>query len=150
MNPVNVCSSGNLVLANPRNGLAIFAGADLEPGDGRRAEVTIANLGALPTALRLSETSVSNEFPPGRLFLEIKEFYGTAAKRIFLGEIGAVPKGGLDLSDFRGGESRTYRFTLLLRQGTPDSNRERAARAIYRWKADSALLGSSHQGLHPH
>jgi hypothetical protein len=137
MNPVNVCSSGNLVLANPRNGLAIFAGTDLEPGGGRRAEVTIANLGALPTALRLSETSVSNEFPSGRLFLEIKEFYGAAGKRIFLGEIGTVPKDGLDLSGFRGGESRTYRFTLLLRNGTLNSAGERSARAIYRWNADS-------------
>jgi len=48
MNPTNICSSGSVVQANSRNGFAILTGADLKPGSGRRAEITIANLGTLP------------------------------------------------------------------------------------------------------
>jgi hypothetical protein len=133
MNAANVCSSGCLVQTNSRNGFSILAGPDLEPGDGRRAEVTIVNLGSIPTAFRLSETRASNEFGTGHLALEIKELRCDAEKRIFLGEIGAVPAEGIALDQFEAGESRTYRFTLLLRKGAPDDERERSASAAYKW-----------------
>jgi spore coat-associated protein N len=136
MNPTNICSSGSVVQANSRNGFAILTGADLEPGNGRRAEVTIANLGTLPAAVRLFEASASNEFAAGRLTLAIKELLDDAGRRIFLGEIGTVPPGGISLGRFEAGESRIYRFTVLLAEGTPEGELERSAGAVYEWNVD--------------
>lgn len=133
MNPTNICSSGSIVQANLRNGFAIFTGTDLEPGSGQRAEVTIVNLGTLPAAFRLSEVDASNEFAAGRIALAINEFHDNMSRRIFLGEIGTVPAGGIDLGRFDAGESRTYRFTVLLAKGTPKDELERSAGAIYEW-----------------
>jgi len=137
MNPTNVCSAGNLVQADSHNGFAIFAGPDLQPGEGRRGEITIANLGTMPATLRLFEAGASNEYAAGRLALEIKELCGNAGRRIFLGEIGTVPPAGIDLGRFEAGESRTYRFILLLRKGTPVEELGRSAGATYEWRVDS-------------
>lgn len=133
MNAAYVCSSGCLAQANSHNGFSILAAPGLEPGGGRRAEVTIVNLGSLSTAFRLFETQASSEFGAGDLVLEIKELRYGAEQRVFLGEIGAVPAEGLALDRFEAGESRTYRFTLLLRKGAPDDDRQRSAGASYRW-----------------
>jgi hypothetical protein len=133
MNPTNICSYGSIVQADSRNGFTIFTGTDLEPGNGLRAEVTIANLGTLPAVFRLSEASASNEFPAGRLALGIKELREDAGRRIFLGEIGTVPASGIGLGRFEVGESRTYRFTVLLAKDTPKDELERSAGAIYEW-----------------
>lgn len=133
MNAANVCSSGDLVQATSHNGFTISAGPDLKPGNGRRAEVTIVNLGSIPTAFRLSETCTANEFATGRLVLEIKELRYGSERRIFLGELGTVPVKGIDLDRFEAGESRTYRFTLLLRKDAPEDERQRSASAAYKW-----------------
>ncbi len=133
MNAANVCSSGSLVEASSYNGFAIVTGPGLKPGEGRRGEVTIVNLGPLPTIFRLSEAYTSSDFAAGHLALEIREFRRDRGRRIFLGEIGAVPAAGIDLDRFEGGESRTYRFTLLLKKDAPDDERRRSARAAYKW-----------------
>lgn len=133
MNAANVCSSGSLVRANSRNGFEISAGPGLKPGDGRRGEVTIVNLGTLATAFRLSETCAASDSAAGRLALEIKELRYDGERRIFLGEIGSVPAEGIGLGRFEPGESRTYRFILLLARDAPAAERERSASAVYRW-----------------
>lgn len=138
MNPANVTSSGSLVRASSRNGVAIHAGPGLKPGQGQRAEVTIVNLGALPAAFRMRETSPSNGFAPGRLGLAIHELDGQARRRLFLGEIGAVPADGIDLGRFEAGESRTYRFTVMLAKDAPVEELDRAAGAAYEWLAAAA------------
>lgn len=122
-----------MVQANSRNGFSLFTGTDLEPGDGVRAEIVIANLGALPAVFRLSEASASNEFPAGSLALGIKEFRVGVGRRILLGEIGTVPAGGIGLGCFKAGESRTYRFTVLLAKDTPKDELRRSAGAVYEW-----------------
>jgi len=140
MNPANVCTSGDPVKASSRNGFTLSTAADLAPGHGERAEVTIVNLGALPAALRLLETSASNEHPAGSLALEIRTIREGASERIFLGEVGGVPESGIDLGPFGPGESRTYRFTLFLRNGAQRNGRVRRAEATYAWTA--APLGA--------
>ncbi|HEV7771548.1 MAG TPA: hypothetical protein VGO66_12935 [Solirubrobacterales bacterium] len=119
---------------NSRNGFAISTDPHLTPGDGRRAEITIVNIGALPGPIRLSEAYASNEFAAGHLALEIKEFHGHADRRIFLGEVGLVPAEGIDLGRFEPGESRTYRFTLLLTKSSPGGEQQRSAAAAYEWR----------------
>jgi hypothetical protein len=134
MNPANVYSSGRLVREDARSGFTIFVGPDLKPGDGCRGEIDIANLGALPGTLLLSELDSSNGFVAGRLALAIDELHGTSHRRVFLGEIGAMPAGGIDLGRFEAGESRTYRFTVLLKKDAPKGERESAS-ATYIWSA---------------
>jgi hypothetical protein len=135
MNPVNVSSSGSIVQGNSSNGFAIFSGADLKPGGGRRAEVTIVNLGALPATFRLFEIAASNGFAAGRLGLSIQEQRIGAGRRVYVGEIGGVPAEGIDLGRFEAGESRTYRFTLLLSGDTPEAELGQSAGAAYEWEA---------------
>jgi hypothetical protein len=139
VNPNNVISSGSLVRASTRNGVAIHAGPGMKPGQGQRAEVTIVNLGALPAAFRLRENNASNGFAPGRLGLAIHELDGQARRRLFLGEIGSVPPEGIDLGRFEAGESRSYRFIAMLSKDTPAEELDRAAGAAYEWLA--AVVG---------
>jgi len=135
MNPTNVLSSGAMVQANSREGFAIFTGTHLRPGQGQRAEVTIVNLGALPARFMLSEHAASNDFAAGRLGLAIHEQRGDGSRRIYLGEVGTVPAEGIDLGSFEAGESRTYRFTVLLDRETPEAELGRSAGAAYEWRA---------------
>lgn len=137
MNPANVCSSGNLVQETSRSGFAIFLSPDLEPGEGRLGEVVIANLGVLPALLRLSELNAANGTAPRRVALAIDEIDGPGRQRVFLGDIGGVPPDGIDLGRFEPGESRTYRFTALLRKSGAGAERKSVS-AAYEWTATSA------------
>jgi spore coat-associated protein N len=141
MIPANVSSSGEMVRASSRNGFELFTGFSLEPGQGRRSEITIVNLGALPAAFRLQESAASNGFTAGHLALAIDELHGSASRRVYLGEIGAVPAAGIDLGRFEAGESRTYRFTVLLAKDAPADERNRSAGAAYEWRAAPAYSG---------
>lgn len=76
----NVHSSGPLISANSREGVAIFTGYDLTPGQSRSAEVRIANMGAGPEVLVLSEQCASNAFAPGELSLVTGGWRGTLAQ----------------------------------------------------------------------
>ncbi len=135
MKAANVLSTGSMVQANSREGFAICAGAHLRPGQGQRAEVTIVNLGTIPARFVLSEHAPSNDFAAGRLGLAIHELREDGGERVFLGEIGAVPAEGIDLGMFEAGESRTYRFTVLLDRETPEGELGRSAGAAYEWRA---------------
>lgn len=135
MNPANVTSSGSLVRASSRAGASIVAGPSLKPGQGQRGEVTIVNLGSLPALFRLLERSASSEFAPGQLHLAIHEIGAGASRRIYLGEIGDVPAAGIDLGRFEAGESRTYRFTVMLAKGDPVEEPGSVAGATYEWLA---------------
>jgi spore coat-associated protein N len=141
MIPTNVSSSGDMVRTSSRNGFELFTGFSLEPGRGLRSEITIVNLGALPAAFRLQESTASNGFAAGHLALAIHELQGGASRRVYLGEIGAVPVAGIDLGRFEAGESRTYRFTVLLAKDTPVDERSRSAGATYEWRAAPAYSG---------
>jgi hypothetical protein len=136
MNPANVSSSGSLVRGASRHGIAIFTGSELRPRSGLRAEVTIVNLGALSARFRLNEVDASNGFSAGWLGLAIHEYrYDMDRRRIYLGEVGGVPDEGIELGRFAPGESRTYRFSVLLSAETPEREWARSAAAAYEWNA---------------
>jgi hypothetical protein len=61
--------------------------------------------------------------------------YDANRRRIYLGEIGGVPTAGIELGRFEPGESRTYRFAVLLSAETPESEWARSAGAAYEWRA---------------
>jgi hypothetical protein len=134
--PTNIFSLGTLVAVNSVNGFALFTGTDLAPGEVRRAEIMIANIGLLNGKIRLFERRVSSSLAPGELTLTIDEFNGSKI-RLYEGDIGGLPKTGLPLGDFMSGEERSYRFTATLAESAKD-RKGRGAACAYEWDVDRA------------
>jgi hypothetical protein len=132
--PTNIFSLGALIAVNSDNGFALFTGTDLAPGEVRRAEIMIANIGLVNGRVRLFERHVSSNVAPGELTLTIDEFNGSDV-RIFEGEIGGLPVGGLPLGEYVSGEERSYRFTATLAKNA-EARERRGAVAAYEWNAD--------------
>ena len=134
MTAARVCSSGALFTGDLADGIELRVESDLKPGEARRGEVTIANLGPLPASLRLQEEEPASHPEDEAIALGIDEVTDSERRRIHLGRIGSLPKEGTDLGRFLAGESRTYRFTVLRSRGAEP--RAFSARARYRWSAD--------------
>jgi hypothetical protein len=131
--PSNVRSSGLLITANSENGFAIFSGYDLGPGDVRSARIMIANSGAVRGKFRLSEADASSDFAAGQLRLVIDDITDKHPNTVFVGEIGGLPEGGINLGYFEPSELRRFRFIVTLDPDSPGGNLDRAAGAAYEW-----------------
>jgi hypothetical protein len=134
-NPANTFSSGSLVQANSKSGVAIVTGANLKPGDVRSGEVTITNTGTLAGTFKLTESKASNAFGEGDMSLKIEDVSGKSPVSVYSGDIGKVPAGGIGLGSYAAGEARTYRFTTTFAQGSPNSDQGKVATADYEWDA---------------
>jgi len=132
--PTNVFSLGALVAADSVNGFALFTGTDLSPGEVRRAEIMIVNIGLQEGKIRLFERRVSTNFAPGELTLTINEFNGSDAK-LYEGDIGGLPDAGLPLGDYVSGEERSYRFIATMAKDAP-ARKRRGAVCAFEWEAD--------------
>jgi hypothetical protein len=131
----NKASSGPLVSANSRDGIALFTGYDLRPGESRAGRVTIANKGLEAGEMFLSERRSSNDFEPGQLTLRIEENRGGESRVVYEGGIGDVPAAGIDLGDYEADEERVYRFLVTLSADAPHCVFGRGAGAAYEWDA---------------
>jgi len=131
--PQNVRSSGALIAANSDNGVAIFSGYDLQPGDVRSGRVMIANTGSEPGRVRLTEAEASNSFADGELTLIIDDITDPHPVTVFAGSVGGLPSAGIDLGCFEPGQSRRYRFLIMLGLNVSSSGQERGAGAAYEW-----------------
>jgi len=127
---VNKSSHGPLVQANSDNGIAIFTGYDLIPGESCSAWVRIANAGSVAARFRLEEAEATNDLGT-ELILTIEDVSAGRAL-VYSGMVGDLPAGGLDLGIFEPGEDRAYRFAVYL-----DACAARAVRggagALYAW-----------------
>lgn len=123
---LQLSAGGSMSLSNSKEGAAIFALANLGPGDGGQGEVTIANTGTLPGALALS--SLDRSDAPGtyggalseRLELRLEDVASGAASKVYDGRLGAMPE--LQLGSLGADESRTYRFVVTMLDGGPPSS----------------------------
>jgi hypothetical protein len=134
-NPANIFSAGSLVHANSANGVAVFTGYDLKPDEVRTCRVTIANPGAMAVRFRLIEVDGTNDFDPGSMTLTIQEMSNVSSATVYMGDIGGVPAGGIDLGRFEPGEKRAYFFTAGLSRDALQLDRIRGAGAAYEWEA---------------
>lgn len=142
--PRTIASSGPLIAAASSNGVAIFTGYDLRHGESRSGLVTIANAGHLAGRLELTEAEASSDFAATDLVLSIDDVTDDDDHlRVFEGEIGGLPVGGVDLGRFEPGQLRRYRFLAKLLRGLPDRNRGRGAGAVYEWNLAPALCPQS-------
>lgn len=130
--PRNVRSSGRLIAANSDNGVAVFTGYDLEPGDVRSGTVMIANAGPVAGRFKLTEAEASSDFAEGELTLTIDDVTGDPIT-VFGGGIGGLPAGGIDLGCFAPGQSRRFRFLVMLDLNATGAGEGRCAGAAYEW-----------------
>lgn len=131
---VNKSSRGPLVQANSDNGVAIFTGYDLNPGESRSATVRIGNVDSVTARLRLGESEATNDLG-AELILTIEDV-SAARVLIYAGTVGELPAGAIDLGTFEPGEERTYRFTVYLDMGAPLAG-NRGAGAFYEWELEA-------------
>jgi hypothetical protein len=136
--PSNVFSAGSLVQANSVNGVAIFTGYDLKPGEVRTCRVTIANPGSTAARVRLVEVDATSDFDAGSMTLTIQEMSDGSSTAVYQGDIGGLPGKGIDLGHFEAGEERAYFFTAGLSRDARQLDWSGGAGAAYEWEAASS------------
>lgn len=134
-NPSNTFASGIFTHSNSKDGVSILTGSNMKPGDVKTGEVTITNTGTLAGTFKLSETGDSNGFNPGSLQLKIDDVTGGSTTKVYEGDLGSVSAAGLALGEYAPDEAHTYRFTVTLAQGAPNSDQGKSAAADYEWDA---------------
>ena len=136
-NTISAVTSGTLSQSNSKNDAAIFSLTNIKPGDTVNGTLTITNTGSLPATFGLTERSSSNTFGSGDLSLVITNT--TTDTVVYTGEFG-----GLDdnvkqsLGAVQPGAANTYRFSVTLAPGAPNTDQGKTASALYTW--DSVQL----------
>lgn len=130
----NVRSCGPLIAAKTDNGVAIFSGYDLAPGDVRSGGVTIRNGAGVGGRLTLAESDASSAFGAGELTLTIDDVTDDDEHVcVFGGEIGGLPAAGIDLGCIGPGRSRQFRFLIMLDLNSSGRGADRGAGGVYEW-----------------
>jgi hypothetical protein len=131
-------ADGDVVVANSRDGQAIFEARDLAPGQSRSGQVELTNSGRLAGALELVQSGVQDQPGPGggrlsdRVDLSIRDVTDPAGPvTVFAGPLARLAD--LRLGTLDPGATRRYAFTVHL----PDGGRPPGPQA-----GDNAYLGS--------
>ncbi|HEY2056645.1 MAG TPA: calcium-binding protein [Solirubrobacterales bacterium] len=154
-------AGGAMSISDSKGDGAIFDLADIGPGTGGQGEVTIGNTGSSPGALTLAAVERSDS--PGlyggslsqMLDLRIVELGGGSEAEVYAGGLDAMPE--LALGTLAAGESRSYRFTVTMRDdGGPESPyvgdnlyQRAATRLRYEWTLTEAEAESEGGGPEP-
>jgi hypothetical protein len=139
--PSNRFSAGSLVQANSANGVALFTGYGLKPGEVRTCRVTIANPGATSIRVRLIEAAATSDFDAGSMTLTIQEVSYGRSVTVYQGDIGGVSAEGVDLGYFEPGEERAYFFTAGLSGDALQLDWSSGAGAVYEWESAHSPAG---------
>ena len=146
-------ATGDLHLANSRDGQAIFQASGLAPGRSVTGTVQLVNSGTLPGDLSLQQLDVQDKPGAGggrlsnAVTLAIKDVTGGNSVPIFAGRLGGL--GSRPLGAIGPGEARTFRFTASLPDGglppgpTAGDNAYKGAGLTvrYAWTATAAGTG---------
>jgi len=123
--PAAVRASGDVQVANSRNGSAILSGA-LGPGDSLSGTVTISNIGAAAGDFTLQLSHLTDTPGPGggffsrQLDLDIEDVTTPAPLPVFHGKLNSL--GPTSLGTFAAGAAHTYRFTVTWAPSGIDSS----------------------------
>jgi Ca2+-binding RTX toxin-like protein len=153
---IRVVASGAISVSNSKDGAAIFDLVGVGPGTGGEGEVTIGNTGSAPGTLTLASLDRADARGlyggalSGRLDLRIADVTAGNDAEVYAGGLASMPE--LGLGTLAGGESRTYRLTISMRDGgspsTPyadDNLYQRATTSLaYQW-----TLTESEPGVPP-
>jgi hypothetical protein len=111
-------ATGDLHLANSRDGQAIFKASGLAPGRSVTGTVQLANSGTVPGDLSLQQLDVRDQPGAGggrlsnAVSLDIRDVTGGNSVPIFAGRLGGL--GSRPLGAIGPREARTFRFTARL------------------------------------
>lgn len=139
-------AAGTLSLANSKDGAAIFAAANMRPGQQAGGSVTVTNKGTLPAALTLSPGARSAAGAADRLLesrLKLVVFDVTDVGRpvtMYAGPLASMP--ATALGDLAAGRSRDFRFVASLPSaGANADNAVQGASlaASFRWTAAAGV-----------
>jgi hypothetical protein len=114
-------ATGDLHLANSRDGQAIFQAGGLAPGRSVTGTVQLVNTGTMPGDLNLQQLDVQDQPGAGggrlsdAVTLDITDVTGGSSIPIFAGRLGGL--GSRQLGAIGPGEGRTFRFTASLPDG---------------------------------
>lgn len=141
-----VSATGNLELADSREGAPIFSAAGIAPGDTVAGTVEIAAVGNAPAALTLSQHDVLDTPGPGggnlsqRLTMRIADVTAPGSPRtIYEGPL--APMSPRPVGRLAAGAARTFEFSATLPDtGAADQNAVQGATAsvAYAWTAAEA------------
>jgi hypothetical protein len=134
--PVLAKATAPLVHGNSADGRAVLTADRLKPGDRRSGEVTISNEGHEGALYLVAREPVDIAAPKGarlseRLTLTIADISARPARTIAAGPLATIDR-CRPLGVFTAGESRTYRFTVAMRDGGPGGTDNAYARASAR------------------
>ena len=124
--------SGTLTHSNSKNGLAVYTGANMRPGDVVTGTLTIKNTGSLDGRFKLTETEVADEFTSGVLSEKIVDSKGTVVYEGTYGDAGSVALGTFDA-----GESRDYSYTITFAKTAGNADQGKSAAATYTFDAET-------------
>jgi spore coat-associated protein N len=111
-------ATGDLHLANSRDGQAIFQASGLAPGRSVTGTVQLVNTGGLPGDLSLQQLDVQDQPGAGggrlsnAVTLDIKDVTGGSSIPVFAGQLGGL--GSRQLGAIGPSETRTFRLTASL------------------------------------
>lgn len=123
---VQTFASGAMSVSNSKEGAAVFDISGIGPGMSGEGEVTIGNTGSAPGTLALASFDRSDAPGlyggglSGRLELRVADVTGGADAEIFVGGLVSMPE--LQMGTLAAGESRTYRFSVSMRDGGAPSS----------------------------
>lgn len=112
---VNVVSSGTLIQENDKDGIAIYTGTNLKPGDVTTGTVTVKNAGTLAGTFTLSQREAASTFSAGMMNLKIVETRGASSRTVYNGDIQSAGT-NVALGRFAAGETRVYTYTATFNQ----------------------------------
>jgi spore coat-associated protein N len=123
---VRAFASGAMSVSNSKNGIAIFDISGIGPGMRGEGEVTIGNTGSAPGTLALASLDRSDApglyggALSGRLELRVADVTGGLDLEDYAGDLVSMPE--LRMGTLAAGESRTYRFSVSMRDGGAPSS----------------------------
>ena len=149
---MRLTASGDMTLANSRDGVAIFTASDIKPGETTTGDVILTNMASAARALRLvGLTPVDTTGPGGgelseHLDLTIERVSPPASAPLYSGKLRDLPA-AVDLTDLPANGIVRYRFTVTLPEhGAPvdDAYAGSTMTVSYRWQAGA--VGTSDPG----
>jgi hypothetical protein len=141
--PAAVRASGDVQVANSRNGSAILSGA-LGPGDSIFGTVTISNIGSLAGPFSLALSHLTDTPGPGggffsrQLALAVDDVSSPSAPvTIYHGPLNSLNP--TSLGDFAPGASHTYRFAVTWTPSGSDSTMYGSSMSVeFDWSASDS------------
>jgi len=158
-NPDNSWATGSVVLVDDRNGAAMFAATNLQPGSTDTKCIVVTSSGSLPSAVKLYGTSPASSSSDVASYLDLTVEEGLGgtkdnctgfspgggAGQTYTGTLATFVSTYTDAAHGLGSfaptgttpESRTYRFKYTLRSTAPTTAMGKSATATFLWQASS-------------